>query len=107
MVGVDQLLKLSLPIPHPAVINVLALLVLHGAHGQRDELGQRELLVTVLVCGTEGQMSDSSGHRTTKATQEKQPMGLCHQVFSLCGFSVTENSDHTVPQATQSMTSPG
>ena len=71
VVGVNQLLELSLPIPHPAVVNILALLVLHGAHGQRDELRQRELLVTILVCGTGGQMSDSSGHRTTKATREK------------------------------------
>ena len=98
VVGVNQLLELSLPVSHPAVIHVLALLVLHGAHGQRDELGQRELLVTILVCGTRGQSSDSSGRGTTEATQEKaQLMGLCCQVFSLRGFGLTPNSGWTAP----------
>lgn len=87
MVGVNQLLELSLPVPYPAVINILALLVLHGAHGQRDELRQRELLVTILVCGTGGQMSESSGPRTTKATREKLSQWGSAIRFSICVVS--------------------
>lgn len=40
MVGVNQFLKLFFSVSDPTVINVLALLILYCAHGQRDELRQ-------------------------------------------------------------------
>lgn len=49
VVGIDDLLKLLLPLTNPVVINVLALLVLHRALGERDELGQRQLFVSILI----------------------------------------------------------
>lgn len=50
-IRIDHFLELLLPLPDPVVVDVLALLVVHGAHGQRDELRQRQLFVAVLVCG--------------------------------------------------------
>lgn len=38
VVGVDDLLELLPPVPHPVIVDVLSLLVLHRAHGQGDEL---------------------------------------------------------------------
>lgn len=49
MVRINQFLKLFLPVFHPVVVNVLALLVLNSTHRQRDELRQRQLLITILV----------------------------------------------------------